>query len=78
MEPFDSHSKMGVVFSSSGVENLEAAVMTLLEVTSGMDWWTYAVKSLALYDKSNTAKVNCFFAAGARCQLLLAKSASTF
>ena len=41
-----------------------------------MDWWTFAAKSLAFRDSSNTAKVR-HFVMDAKCQLLVAKTAST-
>ena len=77
MKSFDNLSKTDVVFFSFKVEDLEATARTLLEVTSWMDWWTYAGKSLALCSSSYTDMVNCPFVVGARCQLLVAKTAST-
>ena len=47
------------------MEDLEAAERTFLEVTSWMDWWFYAAKSLALCDTRERAKIQHLFVAGA-------------
>ena len=46
-------------------------------MTSLLNWWTYAAKSLAPHDRSDTAKVKNLFMADSRCQLLVAKTAFT-
>ena len=51
--------------------------MTLLEVTPWIDWWFCADESLAICDKLDSAKVKHFFVVGARCQILVVKTAST-
>ena len=60
-------SMMGMVISSCRVESLETTARTLLEAISWVDWWFYTAKSLAICDKSKTAKVKCLFVAVARC-----------
>ena len=60
MKFFDSLSKMDMVFSSSKVDDQEAATRPMLEVTL-MDWWFCAAKSLAIRDKLNAAEVKCLF-----------------
>ena len=77
MKSFDKLIKKDIVFSSSKTKDLETVVRTLLEKTSWVDWWTYAAKSLAFRNKSDVAKVKHLFMAGTRCQLLVAKTAST-
>ena len=77
MKSFDDFSKTDVAFSSSKIDDLEAAARTLLEATSWMNWWTYAAKSLALRDRFDMAKIKRFFIAGARCQVQVTKTAST-
>ena len=47
---FYNLSKMDLIFSPIEIEDLKATVRTLLDVTSWMDWWTYAAKFLALRD----------------------------
>ena len=42
-----------------------------------MDWWFYVSKSQAIPDKPRMDKMRYLFVAGARCQLMVAKSAST-
>ena len=76
IKSFEDLNKTDMVFSSSKVEDLKAAERTLLKVTSWIDWWFYAAKSLAMQD-IRRAKVELFFVAGARTILLVAKTAST-
>ena len=77
MKSFNNLNKSNVVLSSSEAEDLEAAVLTLIEATSWMNWWKFAARSMALSSSSDHHKVKCFFVAGARCQLLVAKTVST-
>ena len=58
----------------SEVGDLEAAVRTFLDDL--LDGLVDAAESLVLCDKSDTAKVNCIFVVGTKCQLMVAKTAS--
>ena len=42
MKSFDNLSRTDIIFSASNIEDLEAALRTLLEATSWLDWWMYA------------------------------------
>ena len=63
MKSFENLNKTDIVFFLSEVEDLEGAARTLQEVTSWMDWWTYAAKFLALRNNCNTSKVKHLFVA---------------
>ena len=56
---------------------MEAALCSIVEATSWMDWWTFAMRSLALKFTNDGRLVRCLTLAGTRCQLLIAKTAST-
>ena len=43
MKSFEKLNKTDVLFSSSEVENLEAAMRTLLKATSLIDWLAYGI-----------------------------------
>ena len=49
----------------------------IVEATSWMDKWTFAMKSLALKSTNDAHLVLRLSLAGARCKLLVAKTAST-
>ena len=51
-----SLNKTDKVFTSTEVEDVEAAARTLLEATSEIDWWFYAAKSLGMRDTSEKTK----------------------
>ena len=48
MQSFEKFNKTDVILSSSEAEDMEAAIRSIIEATSWMDWWTFAMKSLAL------------------------------
>ena len=50
---------------------------SIVEATSWMDWWTFTMKSLVFKSSSNAHLIRCLSLAGGRCQLLVAKTAST-
>ena len=77
MKFFESLDEMDLVFSSSSIGDLEIMARPLLRMTSWMDSWFYAAKSLAVRDTTESSMVKCFFVAGARTQLLGAKTAFT-
>ena len=77
MHSFDNLNRTDVILSSSEEEDLEAAVWSIVEATSWMDWWTFAMKSLALKSSSDARLVCRLSLAGARYQLLVVKMAST-
>ena len=77
LRSYDNLSKTDFILSSSEAEDMEVALRFIVETTSWMDWWTYAVKSLALQSSTDTRLVCRLSLAGARCQLLLAKTTST-
>ena len=56
---------------------MEATVRYIVEATSWMDWWTFAMQSLAFKSTNDGRLVRRLFLAGARCQLLVVKTAST-
>ena len=68
-------AKTDVVLSSSEAEDLEAAVRSIVEVTSWMDWWTFT-KSISLQSSQEVRMLKRLFVAVARCQLLVEKTAS--
>ena len=69
---FDNLNKTNVIWSS-----MEAALQSIMEATMWMDWWTFAMKSLALKSTDDARLVHRWLLAGARCHLLVAKMAST-
>ena len=77
MKSFENLNKTDVNLSSSEAEDLEAAVRSIIEATSWMDWWTFTMKSMAFKSSHETHLINLLCLAGARCQLLVAKTAST-
>ena len=70
-------NKTDMVFTCTEVEDLEATVRALLKVTSWMNWWFYATKSLTMCNTSKNVKVQCLFVTRGRMQLLIAKSTLT-
>ena len=77
MRSFDNLNKTDVILSSSEAEDMEAAMWSIVEATSWMDWWRFAMKSLALKYSSDACLIRRLSLAGARCQFLVAKTAST-
>ena len=77
LSSFENLNKTDVTWSSTEAEALEAALRSIVEATSWMGWWTYAMKSLSLKSTNDTQLVRRLSLAGARCQLLVAKTAST-
>ena len=63
--------------SSLKAGDLEPTTRTIIEAVSWMDWWTYSDKFHALHGLFESKKLKHLFVAGARCQLLVAKMAST-
>ena len=74
---FDILSRTDVVWSSSKVEDMEAAVRSTVEATSWMDWWTFTMKSQALQSSGESRLVRLLSMAGGGCQFLVAKMTST-
>ena len=56
---------------------MEAVARSIVEATSWMDWWTCALRSLAMKSIDDGWLVLRMSLAGARCQFLVAKTAST-
>ena len=77
MSSFDDLAKTNVVLSSSEAEDLEVASRSIVETTSWMDWWTFSAKSMALWTSEEVRMLKQLFMAGARCQLLVVKTAFT-
>ena len=77
MRSFDHLNKMDVILSSSEEEDIGAAKWSIVEATFWMDWWTFALKSLALKFSSDACLVCRLNLAGTRCQLFVVKMAST-
>ena len=48
MRSFDTLNKADIILSSSEEKDLETAVQSIIEVTSWMGWWTFAMKSKPL------------------------------
>ena len=74
---FDNLNRTDVILSFSEAEDMEAAMRSIVEATYWTDWWTFAMKSLALKSSSNACLVCCLSLAGTRCQLLVVKTALT-
>ena len=77
MRSYENLDKTDVILSCSEAKDLEAAAFTVEETTSWMDWWTFAAKSMALRGSEDSKMLKCLFVAGARCHVLVAKTAST-
>ena len=69
---FYNLSKTDVVLPSS-----EAAAQFIVETTFWRDWWTFAAKSMISRSSNEVRLLKQLFVAGARCQLLVAKMASS-
>ena len=54
---WDNLNKTDSILSSAEAEDLEAALKSIVEAASWMDWWTYGMKTLAL--KSTTEFPSC-------------------
>ena len=74
---FSNLNGIDVILSSSEAEDMEVAVCSIVKATSWMDWWTFAMKSLALQSSGDSCLVCHLGLVGTRCQLLVAKTAST-
>ena len=72
LRSFDILNRTGVIWFLSDVEDMDSAIRSFVEAASWTDWWTFAVKSLALQSSSDSRL--CL--AGGRCQLLVAKTTS--
>ena len=77
LHSFGNLNKTDIIWSSTEAEELEAALRSVVEATSWMDWWTYAMKSLSLKSTDDARVVRRLSLAGARCHLLVAKTSST-
>ena len=77
LRTFDNLNKTDVIWSSTEAEGMEAALRSTVEATSWMDWWTFAMIFLALKPTDDARLVRRLLLAGARCQLLVAKTTST-
>ena len=77
LRSFDNLNRTDVILSSSEAEDMEAAMQSIVEATTWMDWWTFAMKSLAFQSSSDARFVCRLSLVGTRCQLLMAKTAST-
>ena len=77
MRSFDSLNKTDVIMSSSEAKDMEAAMRSIVEATSWMDCWAFAMKSLAFKAMSDAGLVLRLNLAGSNCQLRVAKTAST-
>ena len=74
---WDNLNKMDIIWSSAKAKDVEAALKSIVKATSWIDWWTFAMKSLLLKSTKDTRLVLSLSITGARCQLLVAKTAST-
>ena len=74
---YENLNKTDIIWSSTKAEDMEAALKSFVEATSWMDWWTFAMKSLSLKSTKDAHLVCHLTKAGARCQMLVAKMAST-
>ena len=74
---FDNLAETGMVLLSSEAEDLKAAVRSIVEDSTWMDWWTFIAKSTALQSSQEVLLLKRPFVTGSRCYLLLAKTAST-
>ena len=46
--PFGNLNRTDTILSSSEAEDMQAAACSVVETTSWMDWWSFAMKSVAL------------------------------
>ena len=76
LRSWDNLNKADVSWSAEA-EDMETALKSFMEATSWIDWWTFVIKSLSLKSAKDTCLVRRLSLAGARCQLLVAKTAST-
>ena len=74
---FENLNKTDVIWSSNKTGDMESVLRSIVEATSWVDWWTFAMKSLSLKSTNDACLVCRLSLAGARCQLLVAKTAST-
>ena len=77
LRSLDNFNKTDINWSSMESEEMEAALRSVVEAFSWMDWWAYAMKSLLLKSTNDASFVCRLSLAGARCQLLVAKTSST-
>ena len=73
LRSFDILNRTNVIWSSCEAEDMEAAMHSIVEASSWMDWWTFAMQSLAL-QSSRDSRLSL---GGCRCQFLVAKTTST-
>ena len=64
MSTFDKLNNPDVILSSSEAEDLETAVQPIIKATSWMDWWTFAMKALALKSFSEVRLIKQLSLAG--------------
>ena len=74
---YENLNEMVVILSLTEAEDMESAVHTVVEAAFWMDWWTLAARSISFPSSSDSSKIKQLFVGGARCQLLVAKAAST-
>ena len=77
LRSYENLNKTDVIWSSTEAEDIEAALKSIVEATSRMDWWTFVMKSLSLKSTKDARLVCRLSLAWARCQLIVAKMAST-
>ena len=77
LQSSDNLNRTDVILPLSEADDMEAAVHSIVEATSWMAWWTFAMKSLALQSSGDAHLVRHLSMTGTRCQLLVAKTAST-
>ena len=77
LQSFDNLNKTNIIWSSTEAEDMEAAARSIMEATFWMEWWIFAMRSLALKSTDDSCLVRRLSLASARCQLLVAKTAST-
>ena len=77
MHFFNNLARTDIVLYSLKAEDFEAAARSIVDVTSWMDWRTFAAKSMALWFPEEVKMLKWLFVAGARCRLLVATTAST-
>ena len=54
LRSYDILNKTDAILSSSEAEDMVAALRSIYEATSWMDWWTYGMKSLTLQSSTDT------------------------
>ena len=77
MHSLDNMAKRDMFLSFLVAEELLAAAQSIIEAPSWMDWWTFAAKSMILRFSEEVKMLKLLFVAGARCQIFVAKMAST-